>query len=174
MPESPTSTLAIAPETPGDSAEAEALVERAFGPGRYAKAAERLREGNAWLPGLSLAAREGGVLVGTVRMWPVAIGGRPALLLGPIAVDHAARKRGLGVTLVERACAAAADGGHGLVVLVGDLDFFQRSGFQRPEPGSVRLPGPADPRRILVKALRDGALAGLAGEVALPSRAGDA
>ena len=174
MPAARTSTLAITPETPGDSAEAEALVERAFGPGRYAKAAERLREGNAWLPGLSIVAREAGVLVGTVRMWPVAIGGLPALLLGPIAVDQAARRRGLGLALVERACAAASEAGHGLVVLAGDLDFFQRSGFQRPEPGTVRLPGPADPRRILVKSLKAGALDGLGGEVALPSRARDA
>ncbi len=161
------SQLVIAPEAPGDADAVMALVERAFGPGRYAKSAERLREGNAFDPGLSFVAREDGRLIGTVRMWPVRIGARTALLLGPIAVDAAARQRGLGLALVEHAC-EAAKAGHGVVVLVGDLGFFERSGFERPEPGRVRLPGPADPQRILLKALTPGALEGLEGELALP------
>ena len=159
---------AIAHEAPGDDAEVMALVEQAFGPGRYAKAAERLREGNRFLPELSMTAREAGRLVGTVRLRPVRIGERPALLLGPIAVDPAARKRGLGAALTERACAAAARAGHQVVVLVGDLGFFRRLGFEALAPGHLRLPGPADPGRILVKALKPGALDGLQGEVALP------
>ena len=160
--------IEIASEAPGDAAEVMALVESAFGPGRYAKSAERLREGNHFLPELSMTAREGGRLVGSVRLWPVRIGERDALLLGPIAVEAAARKRGLGATLVERACAAAAGAGHSVVVLVGDLGFFQRLGFEALAPGRVRLPGPADPLRILLKAMKPGALEGLEGEVSLP------
>ena len=163
-----TSELVIAPEAPGDDAAVMALVERAFGPGRYAKSAERLREGNRFLPDLSFAAWEDGVLVATVRLWPVRIGQRPALLLGPIAVDPAARRRGLGAALVERACEAAARAGHEVVALVGDLGFFERLGFERARPGSVRLPGPADPQRILLKALKPGVLDGLEGQLALP------
>jgi predicted N-acetyltransferase YhbS len=34
--------------------------------------------------------------------------------------------------------------------------------------GAVRLPGPADPQRILARALEPGALEGLEGEIALP------
>jgi predicted N-acetyltransferase YhbS len=163
-----TSELVFAPEAPGDDAAVLALVEHAFGPGRYAKSAERLREGNHFLPQLSIVAREDGRLVGTVRLWPVRIGARPAVLLGPIAVDPAARRRGLGAALVEQACEAAAREGHAIVVLVGDLGFFQRQGFVRASPGSIRLPGPVDPRRILVRALTPGALEGLEGEIALP------
>ena len=161
------SGLGIAPEAPGDAAEAMILVDRVFGPGRYAKAAERLREGNRFIPELSFVAREGDRLMGTVRLWPVRIGDRPALLLGPIAVDPEARDRGLGAALVERACDAARRGGHAVVVLVGDLAYFERLGFHAPA-GAVTLPGPADPRRVLVRGLAAGALDGLAGEVALP------
>ncbi len=166
----PPQDTAFAPETAADEAEVMALVDRAFGPGRYAKSAERLREGNRFLPELSMTARESGRLVGTVRLWPVRIGDRPALLLGPIAVDPAARKRGLGAALTERACAAAALAGHGIVVLVGDLGFFERLGFEALAPGRLRLPGPADPGRILVKALQPGVLDDLEGEVSLSSR----
>lgn len=162
------SQLVIAPEAPDEADAVMALVERAFGPGRYAKSAERLREGNAFDPALSFVAREDGRVIGTVRLWPVRIGEREALLLGPIAVDAAARQRGLGLALVERACEAAARAGRELVVLVGDLGFFEKSGFERLESGRIRLPGPADPARILVKALTPGALHGLEGELALP------
>jgi predicted N-acetyltransferase YhbS len=162
------SELVIAPEALGDEAQVMALVERAFGPGRYAKSAERLREGNQNLRALSFVAREGGVLIGTVRLWPVRVGERPAVLLGPIAVEASTRRRGLGAALVEHACAAAARAGHAVVVLVGDLSFFGKLGFERIPAGAVRLPGPADPQRLLVKALRPGALEGLEGQLALP------
>ncbi len=162
------SAAVIAPEAPGDDAEVTGLVDRTFGPGRFAKAAERLREFNPHPPAIALTARETGRLVGTVRLWPVWIGARPALLLGPIAVDPAARHRGLGAALVEQACTAARDAGHEAVVLVGDLSFFQRLGFEPVPPGRIRMPGPADPLRILVRALSPGALEGLEGEVSLP------
>ena len=162
------SQLVIAPEAPDDAAAVMALVERAFGPGRYAKSAERLREGNHFAPQLSFVARENDHVVGAVRLWPVRIGERPALLLGPIAVDSMARRRGLGAALAERACTAAADAGHEVVVLVGDLAFFERMGFERPSAGAITLPGPADPQRILVKALSPGALDGLRGQLSLP------
>ncbi len=159
---------AIAPEGPDDAAAALALVDRVFGPGRYAKAAERLREGNRFLPDLSFVAREAGRLVGTVRLWPVRIGDRPALLLGPIAVDSSARDKGIGAALVERACQAAAQAGHAVVVLVGDEAYFVRLRFGRPPAGPLAMPGPVDFGRILVRGLKPGALDGLMGQVRLP------
>ncbi len=168
MPKDLSTDLIIAPEAPADADEAQALVERVFGPGRYAKSAERLREGNHFLPELSFVARESGRMVGTVRLWPVRVGGADALLLGPIAVDPGARRRGLGATLSAQACEAAAAAGHARVVLVGDLGFFERIGFEALGPGRIRMPGPADPRRILVRALRPGAWEGVEGEVTLP------
>ncbi len=168
MPKDLTPEFEIAPEEAADGPEAQALVDRAFGPGRYAKAAERLREGNHCLADLSFVAREAGRLVGTVRLWPVKVGGHEALLLGPIAVDPDARRRGLGATLASRACEAAAAAGHSRVILVGDLGFFERLGFEATPSAGIRMPGPADGRRILVRALTPGAWDGVAGEVTLP------
>src|SRR4029079_15144737 len=62
-------------EQPDDALPSDGLIERAFGPGRYAKAAERLREGNRALLDLSFVAKAGGEVVGCVRMWPRRIGG---------------------------------------------------------------------------------------------------
>ena len=69
------------------SAAREALLDPAYGPARFTKPSERLREGRLPADGLSFVAIEDGRVVGTVRLWDVAAGpGRPALLLGPLAV----------------------------------------------------------------------------------------
>ena len=152
-------------ETAADAAEVEALVDRAFGPGRFVKAAERLREGRDPLRALSFVARDGGRLVGMVRQWPIRIGGAPSILLGPFAVDSAYRSQGLGGTLIVRACQAAADAGHGAILLVGDAPYFAPLGFEGVPSGLIRMPGPVDTRRVLIRALRPGGADGLAGEV---------
>jgi predicted N-acetyltransferase YhbS len=169
--------MELAHERPGDAALAEGLIARAFGPGRYAKAAERLREGRAPDLTLSFIAWAEGRAIGAVRLWPIAIGDTPAVLLGPIAVAAEHRSAGVGAALVRRACEAAAAAGHRLVLLVGDMPFFGPLGFAAAPARAVRLPGPVDQRRVLVRALVAGADAGLAGPVrpavvsAAPARA---
>ena len=142
----------------------DALIADAFGPGRFVKAAERLREGNRPDLKLSFVAWADGKAVGCVRLWPVTIGAAPALLLGPFAVDTAHRSQGLGAALITRACQAAIEAGHALIVLVGDMDYFGPLGFQVAP--KVVMPGPVDRRRVLVRALRTGAADDLAGVVA--------
>lgn len=114
----------------------------AFGPGRFAKTAERLRERARIAAGF--VAREDGQIIGSVRLWAITIGGESALFLGPIAVSAASRRGGLGADLVQACVDHAGDVG---ILLVGDLPYFGRFGF-RPAP-DVRLGGPVDQRRVL-------------------------
>ncbi len=155
----------LAPERACDAALSDALIARGFGPGRYAKAAERLREGRAPIAELSFVAWRADAAVGCVRLWSIAIGGTPAILLGPFAVDKAERSAGVGAALIRRACEAAAAAGHRLVLLVGDEAYFASLGFSAAPARAVRLPGPVDPHRVLVRALMPGAAEGLAGPV---------
>lgn len=160
-----TSAPVIAAETPADFAAVEALVAAAFGPGRLAKTAERLREGNAPLLALSAVAKQDGEVIGCSRLWPIHIGGHPAILLGPFAVDASRRSAGLGAAMIEWCCAQAKAAGHDLVLLVGDAAYFEKLGFV-PAP-DVRLPGPVNQKRVLVRALHDGAADGVSGPVTL-------
>ena len=153
------------PEQPQDAPLIDALIDRAFGPGRHAKAADRLREGNALIAALSFTAWEGATLVGSVRLWPVTIGGERVVFLGPIAVEAELRKHRIGQTLVERACEASAKAGWRAVLLVGDAPYFGRVGFDAAPAKAVLMPGPVDQRRVLLKALREGGTDGLAGLV---------
>lgn len=155
----------LGPERPQDAALVEGLIERAFGPGRFAKTAERLREHSKPLLEMSFVAWSGGEAVGCVRQWPVRIGETPALLLGPFVVEDAWRGQGLGASLILHACDAARRAGHGLIVLVGDQPFFGPLGFLATLACNVRLPGPVDQRRVLVRVLRPGADDGLSGMV---------
>ncbi len=139
-------------EQPSDTGAVDALIERAFGPGRYVKAAERLREHNHPLLDISYVAWSDGALVGCVRMWPIRIGSSPAVLLGPFAVEPEWRSRGLGAALIECACAAAVAAGHGLIVLVGDASYFAPLGFGIVPPGRIVMPGPVDPARVMFRA----------------------
>lgn len=153
------------PERPEDHALVDALIDRAFGPGRFVKAAERLREANRPYGDLSLVAWAGSEAVGCVRMWPIHIGNAAAVLLGPFTVDDAWRSRGLGGQLIEAACLAAERAGHGAVLLVGDAPYFQKLGFEQAPSGRAVMPGPVDGRRVLWRALRPGALDGVEGPV---------
>jgi predicted N-acetyltransferase YhbS len=150
-------------EQPNDARAVDALIERAFGPGRYVKAAERLREHNHPLLDISHVAWSEGVLVGCVRLWPVRIGAAPAVLLGPFAVEPEWRSRGLGAALIQRACEAADAAGHALILLVGDAPLFAPHGFQVVPRGRIVMPGPVDPNRVMFRAFSGGA--DLAGEV---------
>jgi predicted N-acetyltransferase YhbS len=149
----PLPSLVLKPESPADAPAIEALVDAAFGPGRLAKSSERVREFAAFAPELSFCAFDAGRLIGSVRMWRVRVGEMPVIFLGPIAVDHAERRAGLGARLVEAACAAAKAAGETVVLLVGDAPYFARAGFTADHTAGVRMPGPTDQRRVLAVGL---------------------
>ncbi len=158
-------SLTILPETPDDALAIERLHERTFGPGRYARTAFRIREGAGHRLDLSYTARIGTLLVGSVRLTPVRIGETPALLLGPLTIEPPFRERGIGLALMQHALADAKASGHRLVVLVGDEPYYARAGFKRIPKGRVRMPGPVDPRRLLVAELAEGAFEGVSGAI---------
>jgi predicted N-acetyltransferase YhbS len=158
----------LLPERAEDEGAIMTLVERAFGPGRYAKVSERLREGNRRLADLSFCVLQGDVVVGTVRQWPVLVGGSLGLFLGPIAVEAAHRSHGFGAALISRCVEAAAAGGWAYILLVGDLPVFGPHGFVIAPQGRILMPTPVAPHRLLVLPLAHGVLETLEGPARAP------
>ena len=152
-------------ETAADGPEVEALNQSVFGPGRFAKSAYRLREGVCPLPELSFVAVEDGVLRGSVRFWPVKVGGEESLLLGPLAVEPAQRGRGIGIALMQAGIEAAKRGPWSTIILVGDEPYYAKVGFSRLPPGRIKFPGPVDANRILGLSLKSGGVLNLSGQV---------
>lgn len=157
--------FAIRAERAADVAMREALLDASFGETRHGRTCQRLRDGRAPAAGLALSAVREGTLVGTVRLWHVSAGGRPALVLGPLAVDPACRELGIGAALMQQALAAARARGHAAVILLGDALYYARFGFSPAKTGELSLPGPFERDRLLAVEFTDGALDGAEGMI---------
>jgi predicted N-acetyltransferase YhbS len=157
--------IRIAGENPFDVAAREALLDEAFGLARDAKTSARLREGRLPAEGLALVAKDRGRLVGTLRCWHVEAGGRPALLLGPLAVAQSHRSLGIGARLMREAQWRAAMLGHQAILLVGDAPYYARFGFEARLTVGLDLPGPVERARFLAFEIVKGALDGAQGMV---------
>ena len=157
----------IRTEGPQDGPLIESLLDRAFGADRLARPSYRLRKGLEPVHDLCYVAEAEGRLLGTIRHWLVQIGdAEPVLLLGPIAVDPAHERRGIGGLLVRTALGRAAAGGHTAVVAVGTPSFLGRFGFTGAARYGIALPSLDDPRRLLALELASGAFDGVSGTIA--------
>jgi predicted N-acetyltransferase YhbS len=157
--------FAIRAERASDVVTREALLDACFGANRHTRTCQRLRDGRAPAEGLALSAVARGKLVGTLRLWHVSAGGARALMLGPLAVDEASRKLGVGAALIGHAIAIARQRGHGAVILLGDAPYYARFGFSAGKTGELSLPGPFERDRLLGRELREGALDGAWGMI---------
>ena len=151
----------IAPETPADAPLIEALHAEAFGPGRYTRAAFRLREQGGHSVDHSFVVRDGGTMRATIRMTPILIGETKACLLGPLAVMPGFAGQGMGKALLRHVLALVAEP----VLLVGDPPYYGPFGFENISPKDVVMPGPVDPKRLLVAKLNADGRAALKGRV---------
>jgi predicted N-acetyltransferase YhbS len=159
--------FAIRAERTSDVTAREALLDACFGDNRHMRTCQRLRDGRVPAEGLAFSAvGYDGRLVGTLRLWHVSAGGIPALVLGPLAVDSAYRKLGVGAALMVHAIAAATARGHRAVLLLGDAPYYSRFGFSADKARELMLPGPFERERLLALELADGALDGAWGMIA--------
>ncbi len=158
--------VAYAQELAAHDTEIEDINAEAFGPGRFARAAYKIREGGPHRRDLSFVGLVDGKVVASVRMTPIAAGGATALLLGPLAVRPAYKNLGIGRKLVAIALDAARKDGWSLVILVGDAPYYAPLGFDIVVPrGQVTMPRPVEPARLLAAELAEGALEQFRGEV---------
>ncbi len=152
----------IRPAEPGDIAAIGALHARVFGPGRFARSAYRVREGRRdgrRFSDFCHVAVRGQRLIASITLSDVRVGGVPgAVLLGPVAVDPEFAGQGFGRQLIAEGIADARAAGKSLVILVGDVPYYGRLGFQQVPPGQITLPGPVNPMRLLAVPLTDGAI----------------
>ncbi|MEG3146260.1 N-acetyltransferase [Sphingomonas sp. RT2P30] len=136
----------------------EQLLDRAFGADRHGRTAYRIRAGMRPVDGLSFAALEDGALVGTIQCWPVRFAGADGrdvalAMVGPVAVDPARQRDGIGRMLMERALAAAESSGAArALMLIGDPEYYGRFfGFTAERTAGWQVPGPVERHRLLAR-----------------------
>lgn len=152
----------------------EALLDRAFGSDRRARTAYRVRGSAAWIAALSFAGLDAdGVLIGTVQCWPVRFSPDrgpdvPMTMVGPVAVDPARQRGGIGRRLLAASLdAAAAARLADALMLIGDPEYYGRFfGFSADATAGWRLPGPVERHRLLARGPRVPTGMGVLGPVA--------
>ena len=156
----------IIEQTDAHAAAIERLLDLTFGPGRHEKTVYRLRDGIEPAPGLAFVIENGDGLAATLRFWPVTLpGGKPALLLGPIAVRPDLAGKGHGRALMRHGITRARARGWPAILLVGDATYYEPLGFMRAAAERLQLPGPVERERFLALELTPGALDGVEGMV---------
>lgn len=148
--------IQIVPANPADTPEIEVLLDAGFGPARRNRTAYRLRDTVAPLPALSLAARAGDALVGSLQCWPLqlrSLSGAvvPLTLLGPLVTAAAWQGQGIASRLMTTALATADAEGAPPILLIGDAPFYSRFGFSAAATAGWHLPGPVDRARLLLR-----------------------
>ncbi len=154
----------------------DALLDRAFGPDRFHRTAYTIRGQGKPLAALSFAAietdsvegavegsaaeesaAEGGIIVGSIQCWPIALnndaGTTPLVMLGPVAVAPSHQGDGIGRRLMARALdAAATERLDGALMLIGDPDYYGRFfGFSAARTAQWNAPGPVERHRLLAR-----------------------
>ena len=156
----------ILPQRSQDHEHFESLLDRTFGPDRLGKTVYRLRDGVEDLPDLRFAAVDrDGILLASLRFWPIMIETAPAILLGPLAVEPALQGQGIGKALLRHGLAVARRLDHRICVVVGEPEYYSPYGFVNAAAAGLILPGPVDPRRFQVLEMEAGALENLRGLV---------
>ncbi|TPG14617.1 GNAT family N-acetyltransferase [Sphingomonas oligophenolica] len=153
----------------------EALLDRAFGVDRHARTAYKVRGDGNPIARLSVAAIERGALVATIQCWPVTLStddgeALPLVMIGPVAVEPARQRDGIGRLLMTHALHAAhRDALDQAMMLIGDPDYYGRFfGFDSSRTGGWRLPGPIERHRLLAKGNAVPAVAGTLGPARAP------
>ncbi|MGJ8527118.1 GNAT family N-acetyltransferase [Maritalea sp.] len=148
--------LAVRGENEHDQTWIENLHGRCFGPGRFARAAFRIRERFGVDEQLCLVAELDNQPVANVKMSAINVSGLNGYLLGPLATDPLKRKLGAGKLLVSEVVAKAFEvPGCEFVLLVGDASYYAPLGFGPTLPERIEFPAPVDPARVLVAAKDD-------------------
>ncbi len=128
------------------------LLDDAFGPNRHSRTAYLLRKGMIAIDHLSFAILDEKVLVGSIQCWPIRVADAPLILVGPVAVATNRQNNGIGKQLMQLMLSAATRN-DAPMVMIGDPEFYGRFGFSADGTAGWILPGPWEPRRLLLRNL---------------------
>lgn len=127
-----------------------ALLDDAFGTDRHLRTAYLLRKGTTAIDHLSFAIMHDAALVGSIQCWPIRVDDAPLILVGPVAVSTNQQNNGLGKQLMQLMLAAAT--AHDApMVMIGDPEYYGRFGLSADGTAGWALPGPWEPRRLLLR-----------------------
>ena len=125
--------MIIRRERPADVAAARSIQVEAFAKDEQEPVEARLLDGlracEGWIPELSWVAEIGGQIVGHNVCTRGFVGDVSCVGLGPIGVQPATQRTGVGLALMHGMIGAADAMGEPLIALLGNPDYYSRYGF---------------------------------------------
>lgn len=165
--------ITIRCETPADYRIVENLTREAFWnvyrPGCMEHyVLHTFRQDPAFVPELDLVMERDGEIIGHVMYVRSAIradDGRtvPIMTFGPISIDPACRRQGLGKRLLDDSMAKAREMGVGALAITGNIDFYGKSGFVVAKTLDIRYADDPEADYFLIAELKPGFLSGISG-----------
>ena len=140
--------------TASDEEAVEALMAASFGPARHNRSVRHLRLGPPEAQ-LSFVCEKDAQIIGSIRYWPILVGGKRQLLLGPLAVLPDYKGQGFGRDLVSHSLSVAQKLAYDFILISGEPDYYPRFGFQPAADLNFLWPGFIEPERLQIKYLTE-------------------
>jgi len=168
------SAMLVRAEEQRDHAAVHSVNVAAFGRSAEAHLVDVLREQAR--PYVSLVAEDNGMVVGHIMFSPVSLSSHPALSimgLGPMAINPAHQRRGIGSALVRAGLAQSQELGFGAVVVLGRPGFYPRFGFSTSDHFDIDCEYEVPADTFMVVELKPDFLRGVSGTIKYHSAFGD-
>lgn len=165
--------IVIRTEMESDKPAVYAVNKNAFGQDAEARLVDLLREGNTFIPDLSIVAELDGEIVGHIlftRIKIVSEAGeeKHSLALAPMAVLPEFQRQGIGSKLVEYGLAKAKELGFPSVIVLGHEAYYPKFGFQPASKWGIKPPFDVSDSVFMAIELKVGGLEAVSGTVEYP------
>ncbi len=167
------SDVTIREEMPADRDAIFEVNKAAFGQEDEGRLVNRVREGEHFVPGLSLVAEMDGQVVGHILFSKIQInhlkGQTITLALAPVTVLPAHQRKGIGKMLNRAGLRKAYSLGFTSVIVLGHPEYYPKFGFEKASKWSIRCPFEVTDAAFMAIELVPGSLEKMAGTVSYPA-----
>jgi predicted N-acetyltransferase YhbS len=169
--------IEIREEQAADHAAVYKLHQAAFGQDDEANLVDALRQGDAFIPALSLVAVIDDVVVGHILFTRIRIRNGSgeeidSLALAPVAVLPAHQRCGIGGRLIRAGLAMARRLGHASCIVLGHQEYYPRFGFRPASAWAIKAPFDVSDDVFMAMELVPYGLRGVSGVVVYPGAFG--
>lgn len=121
------------------------VVKKAFASAEHTDGNEHelvnaLREGEAYLPELSLVADIDRKIVGHIMFTKAEVGNTAVLALAPLSVLPEYQRKGIGTALIREGHRIARELGYGYSIVLGSETYYPRAGYLPADAFGIKAP----------------------------------
>lgn len=137
--------MLIRQEKEDDYREIYNLIKEAFASAEHSDGKEQdlvdaLREGEAYIPELSLLSVSDSEMAGHIMFTKALVGEREVLVLAPLSVKPKFQKQGIGLSLIKEGHRIAKDLGYEYAIVLGSENYYPKVGYVPAEQYGIILP----------------------------------